>query len=229
MKNKNVYVSPEVKGIHVLQSMRYHGVPSHFQKDDDEIKRQLEEKSEKEENEKRSKELELAKEEAYRKGRLDAEQNFKQEMEKLKTEYASGVTLLQDAAKQLTDKREKIWQESEPEIIKLVLAIANKMIGYEINSNGTNVIKHVVTEALSYVGEKKIVAIRVSPGDIKRINTLEGMKIVDQNIKILEDRTITSGGCIVETDFGNVDCQIETRWEEIQKVFLGSNNEPTVH
>ena len=76
---------------------------------------------------------------------------------------------------------------------------------------------------------KKIVAVRLSPDDAKKINLLEDMKVADQNIKILEDGTITSGGCVIETDFGSVDCQIETRWEEIRKVLVGNKNESTVH
>ena len=65
--------------------------------------------------------------------------------------------------------------------------------------------------------EKKIVAVRLSPDDAKKINLLEDTKVADQNIKVLEDGTIASGGCVIETDFGSVDCQIETRWEEIKK------------
>jgi len=173
--------------------------------------------------------LEIAKDEAYEKERLDAEQDFKLEMEKIKSEYASLMTLFQNAVKQLIDKREKIWQESELEIIKLILTISSKMVGEEISNNGKDVIKYVVKEALSSVSGKKIVAVRLSPDDAKKINLLEDVKVVDQNIKILEDGTITSGGCVIETDFGSVDCQIETRWEEIRKALVGDKNESAVH
>lgn len=223
MKNKKIYESPDVKGIYVLQSRRYLGgnISENY-----EIKQKLQEK-EREEN--RIKEFELAKEIAYKKGRLDAEHNFKSEIEKLKSEYASLMGLFQNAVNQLTEKREQILQESESEIIRLIFTISNKIVGYEINNGSMKVVKHVVKEAISCAGEKKIIAVRLSPGDITKMNTLEEMKITDQNIKIVEDRTITPGGCIVETDFGSIDSQIETRWEEIQKTLLGSKNEPTVH
>ena len=227
MKNKKVYVSPDVKGVYVLQSLK---CQSSHPLEDYAIKQELEEKErEREEENNRIKEFELAKEEAYKKGMLDAEHNFKLEIERLRSEHASLVTMFQDAVKHLTDKREKIWQESESEIIKLILTISSKIVGYEINTNGINVVKHVVKDALSYVSEKKIVSVRLSPDDVKKINTLEEMKVTEQNIKMVEDRTISSGGCIVETNFGSVDSQIETRWEEILKTFLGNKNEPTVH
>ncbi|NUO07137.1 MAG: hypothetical protein HUU08_00410 [Candidatus Brocadia sp.] len=223
MKNKKVYLSPDVKGIYVLQSLKHQN--SHSKKDHD---IRLEPK-ETEEEEKRIKELESAKEEAYKKGRIDAERNFTLEVEKLRNEYASLQAMLQNAVRLLTDEIEKIWQECESEIIKLILIISRKIVGYEINHNSINVIKHMTKEVLTSAGEKKIFAIRLSPDDIKKINILEEMKMMDQHIKIVEDGSIIPGGCIVETDFGSLDSQIETRWEEIQKALLGDKNGPTVH
>lgn len=229
MKNKRVYISPDVKGVYILQSnANQRGSLS----EDCEIKQELEKKEKekrRKEEENRIKEIEVAKEEAYERGRRNAEHNFTLEIEKLRCEYGSLMTLFRDAVKQLTDTREKIWQESESEIIKLILTISYKMVGYEIDKNSIHVVKHVVKEALSCVGEKKIVAVRLSPADIKKINTLEDAKIMDQNIKMVEDRTISSGGCIVETNFGSVDSQIETRWEEIMKALLENKNETILH
>ena len=223
MKNMKVYASPDVKGIYVLQSLRYQS-NSHRLGEITESERK-----EKSDEEERLSALEIAKDEAYKKGRLDAEQDFKREIEKIKSEYASLMALFQNAVNQLIDKREKIWQESELEIIKLILTVSSKMVGDEISNNGKDVIKYVVKEALSHVSGKKIVAVRLSPDDAKKINLLEEMKWVDPHIKILEDGAITSGGCIVETDFGSIDCQIETRWEEIRKTLAENKNESTVH
>lgn len=220
MKNKKVYASPDVKGIYVLQSLRYQ---TKSYPDGKTMARKVNDEEE------RLKALEIAKNEAYEKKRLDAEQDFKLEMEKIKSEYASLITLFQNAVNQLIDKREKIWKESELEIIKLILTISSKMVGEEISNNGKEVVKYVVKEALSRVIGKKIVAVRLSPDDAKKINLLEDVKAVDQNIKILEDGTITSGGCVIETDFGSVDCQMETRWEEIRKALVGDKNESDVH
>lgn len=223
MKNQKVYASPDVKGIYVLQSLRYQGKSHHR---DEKTEWETKEKSDEEE---RLRALEIAMDEAYKKGRLDAEHDLKLEIEKIKSEYASSMALFQNAVNQLMDKREKIWQESELEIVKLILTISSKMVGEEIGNNGKDVIKYVVKEALSHVSGKKIVAVRLSPDDAKKINLLEEMKWVDPHIKILEDGAITSGGCIVETDFGSIDCQIETRWEEIRKTLAENKNESTVH
>ncbi|MFN3531394.1 MAG: FliH/SctL family protein [Candidatus Brocadia sp.] len=229
MKNKKIYISPDVKGVYVLQpaANRKISPPADYEVKQEMGEREKEKRRKEEEN--KIRELEAAREEAYKKGRMDAQHDFTLEIEKLRSEYASLMALFRDAVKQLTDAREKIWQESESEIIKLIVTISKKIVGYEINTNGINVVKHVVKEALSCVGEKKVVAVRLSPDDLKKVNTLEETKIMDQNIKMVEDRTITSGGCIVETNFGSVDSQMETRWEEILKAIGGNQNGQAVH
>lgn len=218
-------MSPDVQGIYILQSIKYQGGSS---LQDYEIKQESE-KKEKESEEKRIKELQSVKDDAYRQGRLDAEENYKSEIERLRSEHASLVTLLQSAVKNLTDQRELIWQESESEIIKLILTISSKIVGYEIGNDSIHVLKHVVKDAIAYAGEKKIVTIKLSPDDVKKIKSQEGTILSDQSIKFAEDKTIDSGGCIVETDFGGIDSQIETRWDEILKTLLGNKNESTVH
>lgn len=221
MKNKKIYTAPEVRGVHVLQS-RVHRI-------DLAQEEALQQELLKKEEDERLEELESAKDEAYKKGRTDAEQASQVEFERLKKEYASLVDLFQDAMRQMAAEKEKIWRESELEILKLALAIAKKTVGYEISENSVNIMKQAVTEALTYVGEKKLVAVRVSPEDSKKMNTLEGMKIAGEGIKVLEDRNVAPGGCVVETDFGNVESHVESRWEEIRKALVGNMNEPTAH
>lgn len=221
MKNKKIYTAPEVRGVHVLQS-RVHRI-------DLAQEEALQQELLKKEEDERLNELESAKDEAYKKGRADAEQASQEEFERLKKEYASLVDLFQDAMRQMAAEKEKIWRESEIEILKLALAIAKKTVGYEISENSVNIMKQAVTEALTYVGEKKLVAVRVSPEDLKKMNTLEGMKIAGEGIKVLEDRNVAPGGCVVETDFGNVESHVESRWEEIRKALVGNMNEPTAH
>lgn len=218
MKNKKVYTSPEVRGVHILQVVGRRIEPAH----EETLRLELQEK----EAEERLKALELAKDEAYKKGWADAEQPLIDEIDRLKKEYASLVTLFQDAAQQVSAEKAKMWRENEQEILRLALSISKKAIGCEISGNSINIMKQAVTEALSYVGEKKLVAVRISPDDFKKMHTLEGMKIVGEGIKVFEDRNIAPGGCVVETDFGNVESHVESRWEEIRKALVGDKHEP---
>ncbi|TVM00224.1 MAG: hypothetical protein CV087_14755 [Candidatus Brocadia sp. WS118] len=224
MKNKKVYVSPNVKGVYVLQSILCQNDPSI---EDYKKKRELEERESEDKN--RTKELTVAQDEACENERVDAENNFEQKLREIKNRYESLVAMFQDAVKHLTDKRERIWQESESEIAKLILAIASKVVGYEVSNNSVNVVRHVIRDALSYVKEKKVIVIRLSADDAKKMNELDDVQITDQSIKFVEDKTISSGGCVIDTNIGSIDSRIETRWEEIIKALSGNNNETTNH
>lgn len=224
---KRVYSSPVIKGVKVIKSVMTHTHKKQINtqeteeellkvREEEEKLKELELEKEKELSALKEQEIRLAKEEAYKEGKLSAEKEFQSEREKIKTEYTALISLFEDAVRQLTDKREKIWKDSESEIIDFVLAVANKVVGYEIGENGANVIKCVVAEALSQVGDNKIVSVRLSPEDYKRFKA-EDVGVKDQNIKIVEDKMISAGGCVVETDFGDVDSLLETRWEAIKK------------
>lgn len=211
MKNKKVYLSPAVKGVHVLQPFIYQSVSS---LKNYEMKEDLEKRND---EEKRKAELKVIEDEAYKKGRLDAEKSFERELNEIKNQNVSLVTMLQDAVKYFIEKKERLWEENESEIIKLILIIANKVVGYEINNNSINVAQQVLKDALSYAKEKRIIAVRLSSDDLKKMNELEEIKIADQGIKFIEDKTISPGGCVIDTNFGSIDSRIETRWEEIVK------------
>lgn len=222
MKNKKVYVLPDVKGVHVLQSVIYHAAPS---LKNNEVEEDLEKRKE---EEKREAELKAVADEAYSNGRLDAEKSYEQELNEIKNRNVSLVTMLQNVAKEFIEKRERLWEESESEIIKLILMIADKVVGYEINSNSLNVAQHVLKDAISYAKEKRIIAVRFSGADAKKVNELGEINITNENIKFIEDTTISPGGCVIDTNFGSIDSRIETRWEEIVKTLSENKDDKTV-
>ena len=224
MKNKKVYASPDVNGVYVMQSIMYQNDSS--VKD---YEKRIESEKSDAEQENKIKEIKALQDEAYRNGKLDAENKYEQELKEIKNRYESLITIFQDAVKHLIDKRERIWQESESEIIKLILAIANKVVGYEVSNNSMYVVRQVIREALSHVKEKKIICMRLSADDTKKLNELDEIQITDQNIRIVEDKTISSGGCVIDTNFGSIDSRIETRWEEIFKTLSGNKKESAEH
>lgn len=222
MKNKKVYVSPVVKGVHILQPVIYHAVSS---LKDNEVEEDLEKRKE---EEKRETELKAVADEAYSNGRLDAEKSFEQELNEIKNRNVALVTMLQNVVKEFIEKRERLWEESESEINKLILMIAGKVVGYEINSNSLNVAQHVLKDAISYAKEKRIIAVRFSGDDAKKVNELGEIHITNKNIKFIEDTTISPGGCVIDTNFGSIDSRIETRWEEIVKTLSENKDDKTV-
>ena len=121
------------------------------------------------------------------------------------------------------DKRGEILAETEQEIIDLVLLIARKVIKI-ISENQRNVIVSNVVQALRKVKSKGDVIIRVNINDLK-ITTEhkeEFIKLVEgaKSIQVLEDSTVDSGGCIIETDFGEIDARISSQLAELESKIL---------
>ena len=121
------------------------------------------------------------------------------------------------------DKRAEILGETEQEIIDLVLLISRKVVKV-ISDNQRNVIISNVVQALRKVKGRGNIIIRVNMVDLKLttehvkdfIKLLEGTK----SIQVVEDSTVDPGGCIVETDFGEIDARISSQLAELETKIL---------
>ncbi|MDR1108839.1 MAG: flagellar assembly protein FliH [Spirochaetaceae bacterium] len=121
------------------------------------------------------------------------------------------------------DKRVEILSETEQQIIDLVLLISRKVIKV-ISENQRNVVVSNVVQALRKVKGRGNVVIRVNLADVKLttehtrkfIQLLEGA----QSIQVVEDSSVDPGGCIIETDFGEVDARISSQFAELESKIL---------
>jgi len=121
------------------------------------------------------------------------------------------------------DKRADILKETEKEIVNLVLLIARKVIKV-ISENQRNIIIANVIEALRKVKAKGNILIKVNLADLQLatehkqnfINMMEGV----QSINIVEDSSVDKGGCIIETDFGEIDARIASQLAELENRIL---------
>ncbi|MDR1576242.1 MAG: flagellar assembly protein FliH [Treponema sp.] len=121
------------------------------------------------------------------------------------------------------DKRAEILAETEREIVDLVLLIARKVVKV-ISDNQRSVIVSNVVQALRKVRGRGDVIIRVNLSDLKLatghtkdfIQLLEGVK----SVQVLEDSSVDPGGCIIETDFGEIDARIASQLAELEAKIL---------
>jgi len=119
----------------------------------------------------------------------------------------------------LEKKREDFFAQAEPEIIRLVLAIAEKVIG-QVATERPDVVRDVVRQALERsLGDRVIV--RLNPDDYKTVmdEGYEFRDVLDRTKRIMfkEDDSISKGGCILETEVGTIDAQLETQLDAIRK------------
>ena len=121
------------------------------------------------------------------------------------------------------DRRNEIIEESEAQIVNLVLQISKKVVKV-ISEGQRNVVVNNVTQALRKLKEKTDVTIRVNIADLEMV-TSHIQEIVDRverdhHITVAEDSTVDPGGTIIETDFGEIDARIASQLQEIEDRIL---------
>ncbi len=121
------------------------------------------------------------------------------------------------------EKRNEIIEESETQIINLVLLIVKKVIKV-ISENQKNVVINNVVQALRKLKSRGDVVIRVNLADLELTSehVKDFMKMVEnvKSITVLEDSSVDKGGCIIETDFGQIDARVSSQLHEIEEKIL---------
>lgn len=121
------------------------------------------------------------------------------------------------------EKRNEIIQESETQIINLVLLIVKKVIKV-ISENQKNVVINNVVQALRKLRSRGDVVIRVNLADLQLTSehVKDFMKMVEnvKSITVMEDSSVDKGGCIIETDFGQIDGRVSSQLHEIEEKIL---------
>ena len=127
----------------------------------------------------------------------------------------TGLEMLQ----RVKELRAQLFSDNEKEIIKLVFEISKKVIGREFSENDKaimNVIRLALTDA---VGDK--ISVRLNPKDYETIkkNEKELTSTVESGTTLVfrDDDEVQLGGCIVDTDIGTIDAQLETQLNAIKK------------
>ena len=166
-------------------------------------------------------------EQAYRKGLVEGKQQGLNDGEQKGFELASRKieplkTAMQQAVIKLTAIREETYQQIESEVVELALAIARKVICREISTDKETVVC-VAREALAKLDDPGKIKIKMNPGDMQFINETKyqlSNLIADVNSVTIEaEESIQSGGCIIETDLGEIDARIEKQLQAVEESF----------
>ena len=140
-----------------------------------------------------------------------------------KVEVTRLIERTQTVLERAQDKRGDILAETEQEVINLVLLMTRKVVKVIADSQREVIISNV-EQALKKVRDRGNIIIRVNLADLKLttehtkefIQMLEGVK----SIQVAEDSSVDAGGCIIETDFGEIDARIASQLAELEAKIL---------
>jgi len=117
-------------------------------------------------------------------------------------------------------ERHKIIESAEPELVKLAMGIAERVLHQQIALD-RNVVVEMAKVAISRLIDRDSVTVRVNPADLERMreHREDVLAMGDvKNVRIIEDQRVDRGGVVVETDAGSVDARVHTQLAEVKKV-----------
>jgi flagellar assembly protein FliH len=154
--------------------------------------------------------------EGFESGREAGYQEGRAEVERL-------INHLHGIISSAIEKRTEIIEESETQVINLVLLIARKVIKV-ISENQKNVVINNVIQALRKLKSRGDVILRVNLEDVDLTtdHVKDFMRMVEnvRSVTVMEDSRVDQGGCIIETDFGEIDARIKSQFNEIEEKIL---------
>lgn len=143
------------------------------------------------------------KEEGYKAG---YEEGYNEAFQQFSTEF----NLIQKIRDGLQEYKKEMVRKLEPEIVKLSQYIAEKIIRQKINTE-QSLILSIISFSVKQISQLGKVIIYLNPEDYEYLksNKREIEEVINNfdEIKFLEDKRIEKGGCIIETENGNIDTQ----------------------
>jgi flagellar assembly protein FliH len=126
-----------------------------------------------------------------------------------------------EALQEISSLKSVLRSQVEREVVKLAVEVAKKIVYREIHIDPA-IIQTLVRVALSHVAEKSSVTIYLNPVDyaylIKQRPELaqpDGREMV-----FLSDNSIAQGGCLIQTECGDIDARIEEKFREVENAFF---------
>jgi len=161
--------------------------------------------------------------EEFNRGYNDARTEMEQEIRKrVESQISERVSRFEKMIGQLSKELVTLRERSEKMIPALAIAIAEKIIRKQISVSNDIIIAQVRDAVRRVVGVEKV-RVRVNPADeiILREHRSALLQEVDsvQDIIIESDEKIEQGGCILESDMGNVDARLTTQLSQIEEAF----------
>ena len=149
-----------------------------------------------------------------------------------KAKASENISQALDTLNQAVIERKKILKDSEGELLRLSIKIAEQIIKSEVSLH-RDVCLNIVAEAIARVSDREQIIVKVNRDDaeyLKRYkdrlaSMLDGVK----SFSIIEDTSIEPGGCVIETNLGFVDARISTKIKSIEDSLqkVHANNQVT--
>ena len=151
------------------------------------------------------------------------EESAKQHQTSYDAGYQEGLAQTTELLVKARTEQEQFFKNANRDLMDLAFKIAEKIIGKQLEMEPETIIG-IVKQAMQTVRQSKQLTIRVHPEDAKLLKeneeelqeTLGRQRILD----VVEDKKVHRGGCIIESEIGTVEAQLQTQLDRLKKILL---------
>jgi flagellar assembly protein FliH len=126
-----------------------------------------------------------------------------------------------EAILEISRMKPSLYAQAEREVVKLAVEVAKKIVHREIQVD-RDIIQTLIRVTLAHVAEKTPVTIHLNPTDFNYISERQAelSQSEGRNISLTSDKSIERGGCLVETDCGDIDARLEEKFHEVERALF---------
>lgn len=136
--------------------------------------------------------------------------------------YESGFKQWAEHLAQFEKDLEKAHKDTEQAIIPIALKAAKKIVGREIELSEETIVD-IVASNLKAVSQHKKITIFVNKKELEVLEkNKQRLRELFENLEGFSIRPrddIEPGGCVIETEIGIINAQMEHRWRVLEKAF----------
>ena len=126
---------------------------------------------------------------------------------------------LSKTLQKVSELHNDLSHQIESDLVRLSIEIAKKIVAREVNVDNEIALK-LVKVSLKRLDSRIMAEVRLHPNDFAFIQDHREELDSHSSLKLVEDSSISKGGCLIHTETGDVDAKIESQFEEIAKGLL---------
>lgn len=153
--------------------------------------------------------------EAYEQAKkLGYDDGFKQAYMDRKEEIEKYIALFQDLVNSLQNIKPELVQQNEAHLVKLTYQIASRLLYSHIEEDPSLVLP-VIEKSIEAAQADEEINLYISPEQFQKLSEVQESSERKfeflKNVKLIPSDDVSPGGCIVETNYGEIDARVEER------------------
>jgi flagellar assembly protein FliH len=123
----------------------------------------------------------------------------------------------------LTRVRAEMIRHTERQMVQLAIAVARRVVHREVALN-PELLLAMMHVALDRLSDAARVTVRLNPADHQTVMAAQAGTPPSTHVTLSADSRVPRGGCMVESEYGDIDAGVDAQIQEIARALLGEGD-----